>query len=101
MTSNGIEVISPGDKYIKNKNKQNILRQLKYYNYKNFVIPKVINELYPKITIDDYKALKKNIVFLNKKTFVCDICYLEITKYCSMAGSNDLNLLKSMEREKI
>ena len=100
MTSNGIEVISPEDKYSKNTNKKNILRQLKYYNYKNFLIPKVIYELFPKITIEDYNTLKKDIVFLNKKTFVCDLCYLEITKYCSMAGSNDLNLLKSSKRDK-
>ena len=99
MTSNGIEVISPGDKYNKNSINKNILKQLKYYNYKNFVIPKVIYELFPKLTINDYNALKKDIVFLNKKTFVCDICFLEITKYCSMAGSNNLNLLKGKTRE--
>ena len=99
MTSNGIEVISPGDKYNKNSINKNILKQLKYYNYKNFVIPKVIYELFPELTINDYNSLKKDIVFLNKKTFVCDICFLEITKYCSMAGSNNLNLLKGKTRE--
>ena len=98
MTSNGIEVLLNEDKF--NRNKENaILKELKKYNYKNFVIPKVIYELYPKLTCKDYNILKKDIIFLNKKAFICDTCYLEITKYCSMGGSNDLNLLKSNKKD--
>ena len=98
MTSNGIEVLLNEDKF--NRNKENsILKELKKYNYKNFVIPKVIYELYPKLTCKEYNMLKKDIIFLNKKAFICDTCYLEITKYCSMVGSNDLNLLKSNKKD--
>ena len=98
MTSNGIEVIPAEEKTDKNK-KIKILRKLKAFNFKNFVIPKVISELYPKLSFKDYNNLKKDTVFKNKKEFICDACYLEITKYCSMGGSNNLYLLKCFKKE--
>ena len=98
MTSNGVEVIS-GEEKGEKKKKAEILNKLKEANYKNFIIPKVINELYPNLSYNDYNYLKKDSVFKNKKTFICDTCFLEITKYCSMGGSNNLYLLKTSKKE--
>ena len=100
MTSTGIEVIpfEEKKKICLNDQKYNVINTLKENNFQNFIIPKVISQLYPKLTFNDYFALKKNIIFLNKRTVVCDICYLEITKYCSMAGSNNEYLLRTVRK---
>ena len=100
MTSTGIEVM-PFEEKKKNKNndqKYNVINTLKENNFQNFIIPKVISRLYPKLSFSDYFSLKTNIIFLNKRTVVCDTCYLEITKYCSMAGSNNEYLLRTVRK---
>ena len=98
MTSTGIEVISSEERK-KNDKTSNIIQKLKDNNYYNFVIPKVIAQLYPKLSFNDYYELKKNSIFLNKKTYICDTCFLEITKYCSMAGSNNEYLLRTIKKD--
>ena len=98
MTSSGIEVVP----YNSPKNSSNeIVDKLKENKLKNFIIPKIIQELYPKLKYNDYFNLKNDSFFRNKTTYVCDDCYLEITKYCSMAGSNNENLLKTFKKDDI
>ena len=100
MTSTGIEVL-PFEEKKKNKindQKYNAINTLKENNFHNFIIPKVISRLYPKLSFSDYFSLKKDIIFLTKRTVVCDTCYLEITKYCSMAGSNNEYLLRTVRK---
>ena len=96
MTSSGIEIIP----YMEN-NEIDVIEKLKKYNYSNFIIPKVILEIYPKIKYDDYLKLKEDSIFCSKTTCVCDICYLDITKYCYMGGANMENILRTMKQGKI
>ena len=100
MTSTGIEVIPFEEKKKNNNNNQknNAINKLKEHNFQNFIIPKVISQLYPNLSFSDYFELKKDIIFLNKRAVVCDTCYLEITKYCSMAGSNNEYLLRTVRK---
>ena len=103
MTSSGIEVMRFDDKkknsFIQVNNREAI-EKLKTKHYNNFIIPRVISQIYPKLSFMDYFKLKNNSLFLKKTAFICDSCYLEITKYCSMAGSNNENLLnKNDENE--
>ena len=95
MTSTGIEVMSSSEK----KNTDEIFNKLKANKLNNFIIPKIIQELYPKLKFQDYFNLKNDSVFRSKTTCVCDDCYLEITKYCSMAGSNNENLIRSLKKD--
>ena len=100
MTSNGIDVMTSKENDNNNNDIRNeITKRLKTYNFNNFVIPKVISHLFPKLSYNDYNKLKKEIIFMNKKVFICDTCYLEITKYCSMAGSNNVNLLRTVKKD--
>lgn len=101
MTSSGIEVI-PCDSDKKTFGEKNeIIEKLKENKINNFIIPKIIQELYPKLKFQDYFSLKYDTFFRNKTTCVCDDCYLEITKYCSMAGSNNENLLRAFKKDEI
>ena len=101
MTSSGIEVI-PCDSDKKNFDEKNeIIDKLKANKINNFIIPKIIQELYPKLKFQDYFNLKNDTFFRNKNTCVCDDCYLEITKYCSMAGSNNENLMRTFKKDDI
>ena len=101
MTSSGIEVI-PCDSDKKTFGEKNeIIEKLKQNKINNFIIPKIIQELYPKLKFQDYFSLKYDTFFRNKTTCVCDDCYLEITKYCSMAGSNNENLLRAFKKDEI
>ena len=96
MTSSGIEIIP----YMENNNDY-VIEKLKKYNYSNFIIPKVILKIYPKIKYDDYLKLKEDSIFCSKTAYVCDICYLDITKYCYMGGANMENILRTMKQGKI
>ena len=97
MTSCGIEVMN-SMKENKDIEKENeILETLKKNKLNNFIIPKVIQEIYPKLKPQLYFKLKHDTIFGNQITCVCDDCYLEITKYCSMAGSNNEHLLKTIK----
>ena len=101
MTSSGVEVI-PCDSDKKTFGEKNeIIEKLKQNKINNFIIPKIIQELYPKLKFQDYFSLKYDTFFRNKTTCVCDDCYLEITKYCSMAGSNNENLLRAFKKDDI
>ena len=101
MTSSGVEVI-PCDSDKKTFGEKNeIIEKLKQNKINNFIIPKIIQELYPKLKFQDYFSLKYDTFFRNKTTCVCDDCYLEITKYCSMAGSNNENLLRTFKKDDI
>ena len=99
MTSSGIEVMPVNSKKYGEKNE--IVDKLKANKINNFIIPKIIQELYPKLKFQDYFNLKYDTFFRNKTTCVCDDCYLEITKYCSMAGSNNENLIKTFKKDVI
>ena len=96
MTSSGIEVMpSAGEKNINDE----VFNKLKDNKLNNFIIPKIIQELYPKLKFEDYFNLKNDTVFRSKITCVCDDCYLDITKYCSMAGSNNENLIRTLKKD--
>ena len=95
MTSSGIEVMTGSEK----KNTNEIYNKLKVNKLNNFIIPKIIQELYPKLKFQDYFNLKNDTIFRSKTTCVCDDCYLEITKYCSMAGSNNENLIRTFKKD--
>ena len=97
MTSSGVEIIP----YLENKNHDIVMERLKKYNYKNFIIPKVIMEIYPKMKYEDYINLKEDFIFCSKTACICDSCYLDITKYCNMGGANVENILKTMKKENI
>ncbi len=94
MTSSGVEVIP----YMENK-KGDVIDKLKKSNYTNFIIPKVILEIYPKMKFEDYFNLKKDLIFCSKTTCVCDSCYLDLTKYCTMGGANIENILKALKKD--
>ena len=95
MTSSGIEVMTNSEK----KNTNEVYNKLKVNKLNNFIIPKIIQELYPKLKFQDYFNLKNDTIFKSKTTCVCDDCYLNITKYCSMAGSNTENLIKTFKKD--
>ena len=96
MTSSGVEIIP----YME-ENNNDALEKLKKYNYRNFIIPKVIMEIYPKMKYEDYNNLKTDSIFCAKTAVVCDSCYLDITRYCSMGGANIENILRTMKQGKI
>lgn len=92
MTSSGIEVIP----YMDNKG-SDIVEKLRKNNYKNFIVPKVIGEIYPKMKYEDYFNLKKDSIFKAKTACVCESCFLDITRYCPMTGANLENVLRTMK----
>lgn len=65
----------------------------------NMLIPKVILELYPKMKYDQYENLKVDEVFKSKNTKVCEKCFVLLTKYCSLGGSNVENVIRTLERK--
>lgn len=95
MTSSGIEVMPS----IEKKTNNDMYNKLKWNKLNNFIIPKIIQELYPKLKFQDYFNLKNDTLFRSKVTCVCDDCYLDITKYCSMAGSNNENLIRTLKKD--
>ncbi len=42
-------------------------------------VPTIFLEYYPKISLSDYKLIKKDGQFLERKARVCDACYIEFT----------------------
>ena len=79
--------------YVENKNLEAVDKMRKK-TYRNLLIPKVINAIYPKMKYEDYQILKKDSIFLSKVAFVCESCYLDLTKYCNFLGSNLENYIK-------
>ena len=93
MTSSGVEILP----YMENKT-GDVVDKLRKKNYKNFIIPKVIYEIYPKMKYEDYFVLKKDSIFCAKTACVCDSCYLDITRYCTMGGTNMENVLRTLKQ---
>ena len=71
MTSSGVEIIP----YLEENNNE-VLEKLKKYNYRNFIIPKVIMEIYPKMKYKDYNNYCADIKEkINMKTIVMVLFY--------------------------
>jgi hypothetical protein len=81
--------------YIENKNLEAI-EKIKKKNYRNLLIPKVIHSMYPKMKYEDYQILKKDSIFNAKVAYVCESCFLDLTRYCNFLGSNTDNFLKTI-----
>lgn len=81
--------------YIENKNLEAI-EKIKKKNYRNLLIPKVIHSMYPKMKYEDYQILKKDSIFNSKLAYVCESCFLDLTRYCIFLGSNTDNFLKTI-----
>ena len=47
---------------------------------------------------EDYFVLKKDSIFCAKTACVCDSCFLDITRYCTMGGTNMENILRTMKQ---
>lgn len=43
-------------------------------------VPAIFLEYYPKISVADFKLIKKDGQFLERKARVCDSCYIEFTE---------------------
>ena len=53
------------------------------------LIPKLFYTLFPKMEFEDYTILKQDEMFRKKTTQVCELCYLDITKYCDMLAETN------------
>lgn len=74
---------------------------MKKKNMRNFLIPKVINSIYPKMKYEDYQSLKNDAVFSMKTASVCEVCFLNLTRYCDFAKSNTENVLRTLRPKEI
>lgn len=45
---------------------------------------------------EEYQTLKKDSIFNSKAAFVCEACFLELTRYCNFSGSNTENVLRTI-----
>lgn len=45
---------------------------------------------------EEYQFFKKDSIFLSKLAYVCENCFLELTKYCYILGSNLVNYMKTV-----
>lgn len=45
---------------------------------------------------EEYQTLKKDSIFNSKVAFVCEACFLELTRYCNFNGSNTENVLRTI-----
>jgi len=68
-------------------------------HYRNILIPKIIAMQFPKMKYEDYLILKKDSLFLEKATYCCESCYLDITQYCNIAGIQSDNLTNVLRQE--
>lgn len=53
---------------------------------KTLVIPFIIKQLYPLMSLTDYSMMKEEKSFLNQTTFVCEDCFLCITMSSECSG---------------
>ena len=53
---------------------------------KTLVIPFIIKQLYPLMSLADYSNMKEDKSFLNTTTFVCEDCFLCITMSSECSG---------------
>ena len=49
----------------------------------------------------DYQSLKSDAIFTTKTANVCEICFLNITKYCDFSKSNSENVLRVLRPKEI
>lgn len=66
---------------------------------KNMLIPKVILENHPKLRYDIYSKLKSDEVFLSKTSRVCERCFMDITRYCNLGGTNIENIIRNLKNK--
>jgi len=97
LASSGVEVVP----FIENKKHGEVIDKTKKKIHRNFLIPKVINAIYPKIKHEDYESLKNDALFNSKTASVCEICYMNITRYCDFAKSNTENVLRILRSKEI
>ncbi len=45
---------------------------------------------------EDYQILKRDDLFNAKVSYICEACYLDITRYCEISRTNRENLLKNL-----
>lgn len=53
---------------------------------KTLVIPFVIKQIYPHLTLAEFQKIKEDRTFLNSTTFVCEDCYLCISMSSEASG---------------
>jgi hypothetical protein len=53
---------------------------------KTLVIPFIIKQQYPTMTLMDYSKIKEDKSFLNQTTFVCEECFLCVTMSSECSG---------------
>jgi hypothetical protein len=68
---------------------------------RNFLLPKVINSIYPKMKYEEYQSLKNDAMFTTKTASVCETCFLNLTRYCDFAKSNKENVLRVLRPKEI
>lgn len=81
-------------KYQNNNGNNNDKQESKIQIIGNVLIPPIISYLYPRMKYEDFIKLKNQNVFASKTTYVCEECYIEITKFCNFFGTNTHNLIK-------
>jgi len=53
---------------------------------KTLVIPYIIKQIYPTMSLTDYSNIKEDKSFLNQTTFVCEECFLCVTMSSECSG---------------
>lgn len=69
-----------------NQNTKAIVNQPPKPKLKTLVIPFVIKQIYPGLTLAEYQKIKEDRTFLNSTTFVCEDCYLCISMSSEASG---------------
>jgi hypothetical protein len=55
-------------------------------------IPPILKRLHSNLTFEKYKCIKSSPMFLKNSAFVCETCFLKITRFTKEAG-NDLETI--------
>lgn len=92
-TSSGVEIIPY------NENKSDKVKIISKNNVRNLLVPKVINELFPKLKYDQYEKIKDDEVFYSKIALLCEECFILTTKYCNIAGTNTENVIRMLKNK--
>jgi hypothetical protein len=67
-------------------NMKSLAKQPPKPKLKTLVIPYVLKQIYPSLTLADYQKIKEDRLFLNSTTFVCEDCYLCISMSSEASG---------------
>jgi len=51
------------------------------------LIPPILKRLHPKLMIAEYKYIKYSPMFLKNSAYVCETCFLKITRFTREAGN--------------